>query len=73
MKSIPLLAPVALTEDLPGNELTRGEMGTVVEYLDRDGEHALLVEFSDQQGQAYAMVAVRPGQLIALHRKTEAA
>ena len=73
MKSIPLLAMVAVTEDLPNEGLTRGQMGIVVEELERDGEHALLVEFSDEQGQAYAMAIVRPEQLMALHRKPEAA
>lgn len=47
---IPLLALVALTEDLPDESLTRGQIGTVVEPLERDGERALLVEFSDDQG-----------------------
>ena len=73
MRSIPLLAAVALTEDLPEQELTRGQLGTVVEHLERDGENALLVEFADEQGQTYAMVDVRPDQLMVLHRKTEAA
>ncbi|MBZ5619491.1 MAG: DUF4926 domain-containing protein [Acidobacteriia bacterium] len=73
MKLIPLLAPVALTEDLPDRKLTRGQIGTVVEHLEREGEHALLVEFSDEQGQTYAMADLRPDQLIVLHRKTEAA
>jgi hypothetical protein len=73
MKQIPLLAVVALTEDLPGEGLTRGQIGTVVEQLDRDGEHGLLVEFSDEEGQTYALAAVRPDQLLTLHRKTEAA
>jgi hypothetical protein len=40
MNSIPLLAMVALTEDLPEHQLTRGQIGTVVEYLERN---ALLV------------------------------
>lgn len=48
MELIPLLALVALTEDLPDHKLTRGQIGTVVELLERDGEHALLVEFSDE-------------------------
>jgi hypothetical protein len=73
VKLIPLLAPVALTEDLPDQKLTRGQIGTVVEHLEREGEHALLVEFSDEHGQTYAMVDIRPDQLIVLHRKTEAA
>jgi hypothetical protein len=36
----------------------------VVEHLERDGDRALLVEFSDEQGQTYAMAAVRPEQLL---------
>jgi hypothetical protein len=70
---IPLLAAVALVEDLPSHNFTRGQIGTVVEHLERDGEHALLVEFSDEEGLAYAIVDIRPDQLMVLHRKTEAA
>jgi Domain of unknown function (DUF4926) len=73
MNNIPLLASVALIEDLPQHKLTRGQMGTVVEYLDREGDQALLVEFSDDAGEPYAMVPVRPEQLIVLHRNTQAA
>ena len=73
MKPIPLLSVVALMEDLPGQKLTRGQIGTVVEYLELDDEKALLVEFSDEQGQTYAMVDLRPDQLLVLHRMTEAA
>jgi hypothetical protein len=71
--TIPLPTLVALTEDLPDHRLTRGQIGTVVENLERDGKRALLVEFSDEQGQTYAMVPVRPQQLLVLHRDTEAA
>lgn len=70
---VPLLALVALTEDLPDHGLTRGQIGTVVEHLERDGDRALLVEFSDEQGQTYAMIPVRPEQLLVLHRDSEAA
>ena len=73
MKSIPLLASVAVTEDVPDQALTRGQIGTVVEHLQRDQDCALLVEFSDESGEMYAMAALRPEQLIVLHRKTEAA
>jgi hypothetical protein len=45
MKPIPLLAFVALTQDLPDQQLTRGQIGTVVEYLQRNCKEALLVEF----------------------------
>jgi hypothetical protein len=73
MKQIPLLAPVALIEDLPGKGLTRGQIGTVVEQLERDEERAILVEFCDSEGQTYAMEALRPDQVLVLHRDTEAA
>jgi len=67
------LSPVALIEDLPEHNLTRGQIGTVVEYLEQGGDHTLLVEFSDDEGRTYAMAAIRPDQLIALHRGNEAA
>jgi hypothetical protein len=73
MSPIPLLATVALTEDLPDRSLTRGQIGTVVEHLERDGEHSVLVEFSDEHGWAYAIIPLKASQLIVLHRKTEAA
>lgn len=73
MKTIPLLAAVALTVDIPEQNLTRGQIGTVVEHLGRPGEHALLVEFSDEQGQTYAMVALSSDQVMVLHRRVEAA
>jgi len=72
MKTIPLLAAVALTVDIPEQNLTRGQMGTVVEHLERPGEHALLVEFSDDQSQTYAMVELAPDQVMVLHRKIAA-
>ncbi|MGH9630877.1 MAG: DUF4926 domain-containing protein [Bryobacteraceae bacterium] len=65
---------MALVVDLPEVQLTRGQMGTVVEYLRSGKEEALLVEFSDQDGQAYAFAEARPEQLIMLHRReTQAA
>ena len=70
---IPILAVVALLEDLPDRGLTRGQIGTVVEHLERDSEQALLVEFSDEQGRTYAIIDLRPDQLVVIHRKTEAA
>ena len=73
MERIPLLSLVALTGDLPDRKLTRGQIGTVVEHLDHGGEQSLLIEFSDDQGRTYAMVDLKPDQLIVLHRKIEAA
>ena len=73
MNQIPLLSTVALTEDVPSQSLTRGQIGTVVEQLKHGLEEALLVEFSDEQGQTYAMAVLKPDQLIVLHRRNEAA
>jgi hypothetical protein len=73
MNRIAPLSPVALIEDVPKQSLTKGQIGTVVEFLQGDGEEALLVEFSDETGQTYAMIDLKADQLVALHRNTEAA
>ena len=61
--SIKLLDVVALTEDLPEHDLKRGQVGTVVEELAPD---VFEVEFSDNQGRTYAMLALRSDQLLVL-------
>lgn len=73
MTQIPLLALVALTVDIPEKGLTRGQIGTVVEFLERDGDHALLVEFSDENGETCAMLDLKPEQVMVLHRRINAA
>ncbi|HEY3456472.1 MAG TPA: DUF4926 domain-containing protein [Bryobacteraceae bacterium] len=70
---IPLLATVALIIDLPEERLTRGQIGTVVEHLDANGEIAELVEFADDDGQTYAILPLKPEQLLVLHRQHQAA
>ena len=47
------LSAVALLRDLPQHGLVRGQVGTIVEALD---EATALVEFSDDNGRAYAIV-----------------
>jgi len=59
-----ILDVVALTEDLPERSLQRGQVGTVVEVLQPG---VLEVEFSDDEGRAYAFVALRADQLLMLH------
>lgn len=63
---IQLLDVVALTEDLPARNLNRGQVGTVVELLD-DG--VFEVEFSDNQGRTYAMLAVPETKLMVLYHQ----
>jgi hypothetical protein len=64
--TIKLLDIVAVTVDLPEHNLRRGEIGTVVELL-ADGT-AFEVEFSDDNGQTYESIGLRPEQLIVLKR-----
>lgn len=63
MNKIQLLDVVALTQDIPERNLRRGQVGTVVEMLD---EGVFEVEFSDTEGHAYAMLALRADQLMVL-------
>ena len=59
-----LLSVVALTEDVPGPGLKRGQVGTVVECL---GPGAYEIEFIDDQARTYAMEPLRENQLMRLH------
>lgn len=65
-----LLDVIALTEAVAGTALKRGQVGTVVEILDRD---TVEVEFCDDQGHTYAMAAVPVTQLIVLRYLPELA
>jgi hypothetical protein len=65
-----LLEVVALLTDLPGRRLARGQVGTIVEQLD---DKTLLVEFSDDQGRAYAVAPCPRDDLLVLHYVPEAA
>jgi hypothetical protein len=59
-----LLDAVALLADVPAHRLSRGQVGTVVEFLD---ETTSLVEFSDEQGRAYALAPCPRAELLRLH------
>ncbi len=59
-----VLDVVALVEDLPQHGLRRGQVGTIVELLSPD---VFEVEFSDDEGRTYAMLALRDEQLLLLH------
>jgi Domain of unknown function (DUF4926) len=64
MPGIEMHSVVALLEDLPEQGLVRGQVGTVVETWDRG---VYEVEFSDENGRTYAMVALKAEQLMRLH------
>jgi len=59
-----VLDVVALLTDVPAEQLGRGQVGTVVESLD---EGTVLVEFSDDEGRAYALVPCSNSELLVLH------
>ena len=65
-----VLDVVALLTNLPAQQLARGQVGTIVEQLD---DKTLLVEFSDDQGRAYAVAPCPRTELLVLHYVPEAA
>ena len=70
-KNVPgLFDVVALLSNIAAHGLARGQVGTVVEELD---ETALLVEFSDDNGRAYAIAPCPRTELLVLHYVPEAA
>lgn len=66
MMGIEMLSVVALLEDLPGEGLVRGQVGTVVESW---APGVYEVEFCDDEGKTYAMVAMKAEQLMRLHHQ----
>jgi hypothetical protein len=66
MIDIGMHSVVALLEDLPGEGLVRGQVGTVVETWT---PNVYEVEFADENGRAYAMVALKAEQLMRLHHE----
>ena len=64
MAGIEMHSVVALLEDLPEDGLVRGQVGTVVESW---APGVFEVEFADESGKSFAMVALKPEQMIRLH------
>ena len=69
-RELKLLDAVALTVDIPEQKLVAGQVGTIVEVLD---PHVFEVEFSDDEGRSYALLALSSEVLIALHYSPVAA
>ena len=61
---------VALTANMPDHGLARGQVGTVIQEWEPG---VFEVEFSNQNGVSYAMVALRADQLMVLHFEPEPA
>ena len=64
-----LLDVVAIKEDLPDANLLAGQVGTIVEVL---APEVYEVEFSDDDGQTYAMLPLHTSQLLQLKYKSTA-
>ena len=64
LTTLKLLDVVALTDTLPDYNLVPGQVGTIVETL---APNVYEVEFSDDDGQTYAMLPLKASQLIRLH------
>jgi hypothetical protein len=65
-----VLDVVALLAECASEGLARGQVGTVVELLD---QNTALVEFSDDQGRAYAIAPCPRTDLLILHYVPHAA
>jgi hypothetical protein len=63
---IELFSVVALIEDIPSRQLSRGQVGTVVEML---SPNIYEVEFCDNEGRTYAMTPLKADQLMILHHQ----
>lgn len=59
---------MALTEDPPNRKLHHGQVGTVVELLDPD---VFEVEFTDNDGRAYANLTLKENQLLVLYHQPQ--
>ncbi len=66
MTGIGMHSVVALLEDLSEEGLVRGQVGTVVENW---SPGVFEVEFADDNGRTYAMVALKAEQLMQLHHE----
>ena len=66
MADIEMHSVVALLEDLPNEGLVRGQVGPSVDTW-TPGVYE--VEFCDDNGRAYAMVALKAEQLMRLHHE----
>jgi hypothetical protein len=64
LNQLQLLDVVALKHALPENALLAGQVGTIVELLAPD---VYEVDFSDDNGQTYAMLPLHTTQLLKLH------
>lgn len=68
--TVQLFDVVALLENIENQRVGIGQVGTVVEILDKN---VFEVEFCDNNGQTYALLALRSAQLMPLRYSPQAA
>ena len=61
METFEILDVIVLTEAIPVLNLRKGELGTIVEILEKD---IFLVEFADSKGTTYSMPALNANILM---------
>ena len=66
--SLKLLDTVALLKDMPDEKLVKGQVGTIIEMLDKG---VYEVEFADKQGRTIASLALAVEELMLLHFEAE--
>jgi hypothetical protein len=66
--SLKLLDVVALLKDIPNEKLVKGQVGTVVEELDKG---VYEVEFADKEGKTLASLTLAAKDLMLLHFEAE--
>jgi hypothetical protein len=64
MKTLELFDVIALTVDLPNENLWSGQVGTIVEIYQNGKGYE--VEFVDKNGRTYGLLTLRPEQLMLL-------
>jgi hypothetical protein len=64
MVQLKLLDIIALTENLPQHNLQRSQVGTIVEIL---APNIYDIDFSNNNGQTYALLPLHHSQLLKLH------
>lgn len=65
-----VLDTVALMKDTPDGQLTKGQVGTIVEEL---ADEVYEVEFANKKGETILTLALSSDYLILLHFEVEAA
>lgn len=66
--SLKLLDIVALLKDIPDEKLVKGQVGTVVEELDKE---VYEVEFTNKRGETITSLALTNEELMLLHFEVE--